>query len=112
MIDNGVDLVIGTHPHVIQGIEKYKNKYIIYSLANFSFGGNNNPTDKDTFIFQQTFTFINDQLVDDNNIKIIPATISSTKKYNNYQPTPTSGADTERVINKILKKSINFDYKI
>lgn len=36
-IDNGADLVIGHHPHVIQPIEKYKNGYIFYSLGNFIF---------------------------------------------------------------------------
>jgi poly-gamma-glutamate synthesis protein (capsule biosynthesis protein) len=36
-IDNGADLVIGHHPHVIQGIENYKDKLIIYSLGNFVF---------------------------------------------------------------------------
>ena len=35
LIDNGVDLVIGHHPHVIRGIEEYKNKLIAYSLGNF-----------------------------------------------------------------------------
>ena len=35
-IDWGVDLVIGHHPHVLQGIEEYKGRYIIYSLANFA----------------------------------------------------------------------------
>lgn len=38
LIDNGADLVIGHHPHVIQGIEKYKNKFIFYSLGNCNFG--------------------------------------------------------------------------
>lgn len=36
-IDNGADLIIGHHPHVIQPIEKYKNGYIFYSLGNFVF---------------------------------------------------------------------------
>ena len=40
VIDNGADLIIGHHPHVMQGIEKYKDKYIVYSLGNFIFGGN------------------------------------------------------------------------
>lgn len=107
MIDNGVDLVIGTHPHVIQGIEKYHNKYIIYSLANFLFGGNPNPKDKDTFIFQQTFTFINGELQLDDNINIIPASVSSITKNNNYQPTVLSGDSKTRVLNKIKKYSKN-----
>lgn len=37
LIDNGVDTVIGAHPHVIQGIEKYKDSHIFYSLGNFIF---------------------------------------------------------------------------
>ena len=110
MIDNGVDLVIGSHPHVIQGIEKYKDRYIIYSLGNFCFGGNPNPKDKDTFIFQQTFKFINNELVIDDNIKIIPASISSTSKNNNYQPTPLSGDKKNKVLNKIIKNSNNVKF--
>ena len=61
-IDQGANLVIGHHPHVVQGVEKYKNAYIAYSLGNFCFGGNQNPADKDTMIFQQSFTFKNDKL--------------------------------------------------
>jgi poly-gamma-glutamate synthesis protein (capsule biosynthesis protein) len=37
IIDNGADLIIGHHPHVVQNIEKYKNKMIFYSLGNFVF---------------------------------------------------------------------------
>jgi poly-gamma-glutamate synthesis protein (capsule biosynthesis protein) len=37
-IDNGADLVLGHHPHVLQGLEIYKNRLIAYSLGNFAFG--------------------------------------------------------------------------
>lgn len=37
LIDIGADLIIGSHPHVVQNIEKYKDKYIFYSLGNFVF---------------------------------------------------------------------------
>ena len=37
-VDNGADLVLGHHPHVLQGIEEYKGKNIVYSLENFCFG--------------------------------------------------------------------------
>ena len=43
LVDQGVDLVLGSHPHVLQGIEKYKGKYILYSMGNFCFGGNTDP---------------------------------------------------------------------
>ncbi len=36
-IDQGADVVIGGHPHWVQGIESYKNKPIVYSLGNFIF---------------------------------------------------------------------------
>ncbi|MBP3362054.1 MAG: CapA family protein [Clostridia bacterium] len=100
-IDNGADLVIGHHPHVLQGIEKYKDKYILYSLGNFCFGGNRNSSDKDTMIFKQEFTFRDGALVIDDNISIIPCSISSVTSRNNYQPTPLTGAARDRVIKKI-----------
>lgn len=40
LIDSGVDVVIGSHPHVVQEIEKYKNGHIAYSLGNFIFDQN------------------------------------------------------------------------
>lgn len=43
-IDAGADLVIGSHPHVLQGFEMYKGKLIVYSLGNFIFSNNANPT--------------------------------------------------------------------
>lgn len=105
MIDRGVDLVIGHHPHLIQGIEKYKDRYILYSLGNFSFGGNQNPPDKDTYIFQQTFSFNNKEIIN-TNIDIIPASISSASNVNNYQPIVLTGNEKNRVYNKIMKYSV------
>jgi len=52
VIDSGADLVVGTHPHVLQGIEMYEGKPIFYSLGNFSFGGNSSPRDIDTAVIQ------------------------------------------------------------
>lgn len=101
----GADLVLGHHPHVIQGIEDYKGKKIVYSLGNFCFGGNKNPSDKDTFIFQQTFKFQNGKLIDNKSYKIIPASISSVRERNNYQPTLLKGKDAQRVIDRIKKYS-------
>lgn len=61
-IDAGCDLVLGSHPHVLQGIEYYKQRYICYSLGNFCFGGNTNPMDYRTVIYQQTFPIKNGQI--------------------------------------------------
>ena len=104
-IDNGADLVLGHHPHVLEGIEVYKGKNIVYSLGNFCFGGNSNPSDKDTMIFQQTFTVENGELTADNVTNIIPCSVSSESGYNNYQPTPLEGDEAERVRGRIEEYS-------
>lgn len=54
-IDSGADMVIGHHPHVLQGVEEYKGRKIIYSLGNFIYGGAKNPSDKDSMIYQTRF---------------------------------------------------------
>lgn len=94
-IDEGADLVIGHHPHVLQGIENYQGKYIAYSLGNFCFGGNKNPEDKDTIIFQQTFTVEDGKVKTDDNINVIPCRISSTTSRNDYCPTPLEGVSRD-----------------
>lgn len=110
-IDLGADLVIGHHPHVLQGVDIYNGKYIVYSLGNFCFGGNKNPKDKDSMIFQQTFTFINGEKQQDDNIKVIPVHISSMKNRNDYQPTPVEGEEAVKVIDRVNKYSEGFGLK-
>lgn len=104
-IDAGADLVLGHHPHVLQGIEQYKGKNIVYSLGNFCFGGNMYPSDIDTMIFQQTFTLKGGKLQEDNVTNIIPCSISSVEDYNNYQPTPAAGEKETEILNKITQRS-------
>jgi len=108
-IDSGADLVLGHHPHVLQGIEEYDGKYIVYSLGNFVFGGNKNPSDKDTMIVQITFNYENDVIIN-TDINIIPASISSVNDYNNYQPIVLEGEKKEKVLKKVLNSSTNFEY--
>lgn len=100
-IDNGADLVIGEHPHVIQGIETYNGKKIVYSMGNFCFGGNKNPSDKDSMIFQQTFTIRDGKILSYDDFNVIPCSISSVTNVNDYQPTILERAEAERVLNKI-----------
>jgi poly-gamma-glutamate synthesis protein (capsule biosynthesis protein) len=45
-IDAGADLVLGHHPHVLQGIERYRGKSILYSLGNFAFGSMSSSADR------------------------------------------------------------------
>jgi poly-gamma-glutamate synthesis protein (capsule biosynthesis protein) len=108
-IDQGYDLVLGSHPHVLQGIERYNGKYIVYSLGNFCFGGNRNPDDKETMIFQQTFTFVDGVLQDDSSaVRVIPCRISSTTSKNDYCPVVLTGDDAAEVIGHLNEYSEEF----
>lgn len=104
VIDQGAHLVLGSHPHVIQGIGSYKGANIVYSMGNFCFGANRNPDDKDTFIYRETFVLTKDGIVSEGN-EIIPCSISSVSNRNNYQPKVLTGADKERVLKRIANYS-------
>ena len=110
-IDNGADVVVGHHPHVIQGIEKYKDRYIVYSLGNFCYGGSKNPSDKDTFIFQNIFTVRDGRIIESNG-EVIPCSISSVSHINDYQPTILRGKEAERVMSRVYRYSSALEFGI
>lgn len=104
-IDYGSDLVVGHHPHIIQGMDEYNGKYIFYSLANFSFGGNRNPNDKDSLIYQQSFTFQNKEIID-TSVELIPCSVTSVTSKNNFQPIVAVGSEKTRIAEKIIERSM------
>ena len=102
-IQGGADLVIGTHPHILQPAEAYQNGMILYSIGNFCFGGNRNPGDKDTVIAQLVI-----QLEESSiswNMEYIPCSVSSTAKKNDYRPTPYAQDDAgyQRCLRKLAE---------
>lgn len=105
-IDAGVDIVYGSHPHVLQEVEYYKGKVIFYSLGNFSFGGNIYPGDMDTALMRQQVFRLPDGTVELGELTVIPACLSSIPDRNNFQPTPyTPGTeDYDRVLDKLAGK--------
>lgn len=107
-VDAGADLVVGSHSHLVSGIEKYEGRYIVYGLSNFCFGGNLYPSDYDSMIFRQTFIVGGDGVKDDDQIEIIPVRISSMEGANNYQPTPVSGDAAAQIMQKIDERSAQF----
>ena len=102
-IDAGADIVFGTHPHVLQPIEEYKDGVILYSLGNFCFGGNIYPKDYDTALIQLEVIRAADGSVSLGETTIIPACISSVSDRNNYQPTlyEEGSEGYERVMKKL-----------
>ena len=105
-IDAGADIVWGHHPHVLQPVEEYNGGIIYYSLGNFAFGGNATPYDKDTAVLQQTVIREPDGTVHLGELTMIPYSMASVGRGNNYQPTPREpGSEAyERAMKKLTGK--------
>lgn len=98
LIDNGADLVIGNHPHVLQPREIYNGKEIIYSLGNFCYGGHRQPQNR-TIIYQMNLTINKEDLsLKESVSEIIPCYVY-TETLNNYQPAPI---EIEEVKQRVL----------
>ncbi|MBO5321258.1 MAG: CapA family protein [Clostridia bacterium] len=97
-VDNGADLVVGGHPHVLQPREIYNGVEIVYSLGNFCYGGALKPENR-TVIYQYTLTVNNQSLALENkSSNIIPCYVY-TGSSNNYQPAPiTNEAEKQKVL--------------
>ena len=117
-IDAGADAVVGHHPHVVQGVELYKGKYIAYSLGNFAFGGNSLARNPDTFILRLRFH------AEAGKTSVLPAAIvpcwitSSQARNaagvlrNNYQPKPVFGETADRTTALVLERSAELPYGV
>jgi len=103
-IDCGADVIVGTHPHVLQGMEVYEGKPIFYSLGNFSFGGNNIPRDLETAVIQLEYDIGGEgkpQLV---RLEVFPYLVTSAplKKTQDYRPIPaTDPENIASILNKL-----------
>ena len=102
-IDAGADIVVGSHPHVLQEIEYYNGGVIYYSLGNFAFGGNNYPKDMDTAIIQQEVIVSPEGEVSLGKTIPIPFCVGTTEAINDYCPTPypVGSEGYERVLKKL-----------
>ena len=109
LIDAGADIVIGNHSHVIGEIEQYNGKYIINSLGNFCFGGNDDPHVRECVVFRQKFIMHWDGTVEDGGIDLIPALISSTEAYNDFQPRIATPEEGREIFYAIGELSGNLD---
>ena len=106
-INSGANAVIGHHPHIVQGIEAYEGSYILYSLGNLVFGGNTDPSDRDTYLAQLTFTVHEDGRVEGPALKIIPARLTALSDGTDYRPVLSQGEQAQRIIDRILSRSSN-----
>lgn len=102
-VDSGADLVIGHHPHALQGIEVYNNRSIVYSLGNFCYGGNRKPREVEyqSMVLQAKLSFDEGGAYQGQQLTIHPYHISATRPRNNYQPYPLSGEEARKALETI-----------
>ncbi len=104
IIDAGADLIIGMHPHVVQGIEQYKQGLIVYSLGNFSFGGNLELTEFDGLMAQVILDF-EGKTLRSTTLRLIPVLTTGIKPANDFRPIPAQGEDKARILGLIQDDS-------
>lgn len=90
-IDAGADLIIGHHPHVVQTMEKYRGKYIFYSLGNFIFDQSQSQETKEGLAIKVYFTKSGI-----NKIDILPVVMT-----NFAQPEMAGKSDKEQVLERL-----------
>lgn len=95
-VDNGADLVVGGHPHVLQPREIYNGVEIVYSIGNFCYGGARRPENR-TVIYQMELTVGENNQLKASRSNIIPCYVY-TGSVNNYQPAVVEEANVKQKI--------------
>ncbi len=105
-IKAGADIVVGHHPHIVQGIESYNDSYILYSVGNLVFGGNVDPDDRDAYAARVTFT-VHEDRAEAPEVVIVPLRLTALSDGTDYRPVIAEGEEADRIVNRILKRSSN-----
>lgn len=94
-VDQGADVVVGHHPHVLQGAEVYRGRPIAYSLGNFIFGGNSR-TDYDTAVLKVA---LKDKQM---KVEFLPVEVKD------YQPKVAQGDRAKDILKNLTQLSATF----
>ncbi|MDH3973781.1 MAG: CapA family protein [Deltaproteobacteria bacterium] len=94
LIDAGADIILGHHPHVMQGIEFYKGKLIVYSLGNFLFDQKHKDTPR-SFMLVMKFK----------NKKLARAYVEPLDRFNSFYPKIARGKRGEEILKELRRIS-------
>jgi poly-gamma-glutamate capsule biosynthesis protein CapA/YwtB (metallophosphatase superfamily) len=100
-IDLGADAVIGHHPHILQRVEVYKGRPILYSVGNFAFGSGNSKAESILPCLRFTPSGID--------IDIFPIYVQNRDPRLNYQPKVIGGVSGAATIDRLLSLSPDLD---
>ncbi len=91
LVDSGVNLIIGHHPHVLQAVESYRGAVIAYSLGNFIFDIARSHQTKEGLILKCSLS--RSQISD---VELIPVTINR-----HFQPEIVDGSQADHIRNRL-----------
>ena len=110
-VNSGADIVVGTHPHVVQGIEQRDNSkgthnaVILYSLGNLVFGGTHDMKTFDATLARATLSFDDSGKYEGVTIDFIPVLTSGSAPKNDFRPVLAQGEDKARIMKLIQDDS-------
>ncbi|MBE5802888.1 MAG: hypothetical protein E7316_00065 [Clostridiales bacterium] len=99
-IEAGADVVVGTHPHVVQGIDVSEGAVVFYSLGNLMFGGTHEMTTFDGTLARLSLRFDADGYLG-TGVELIPVLTSSSAPHNDFRPMMAEDEDKLRIMTKI-----------
>ena len=102
----GADLVIGTHPHVVQGVACMDQTLVFWSLGNLMFGGTIELTTYDGLVAVVTLE-MEENGVQAMDVELVPVLTSSSSEenVNDFRPTPADGEAAERILRQVQDDS-------
>ena len=102
--DAGADVIIGHHPHVVQGVGVIDGKPVVFSLGNLMFGGTHEMQTYDGALAQIRLRF--DEVGYSGAVlTMVPIVTSSTPGMNDFHPVPAEGEDALRILAKMQADS-------
>jgi hypothetical protein len=96
-VNSGADIVVGTHPHVVQGVADLDGCAVIYSLGNLVFGGTHELQTFDAILARAVLRFDDDKNYLGADITLIPVLTSGSAPENDFRAVPADGWDKERI---------------
>ena len=96
----GADVVVGTHPHVVQGIDTLDGAVVLYSLGNLMFGGTHDMTTFDGTLAQLRLRFDESGYLGCG-VELIPVLTSSSAPHNDFRPMVAEGDNKLRIMTKM-----------
>ena len=103
-VNSGADIVVGTHPHVVQGVESRRNSkdthsaLVLYSLGNLVFGGTHDMQTFDAVLARVTLRFDDGGAYQGAALRLLPVLTSGSAPENDFRPVLAEGDDAARIL--------------